>query len=594
MPGSSTRGRVTAGPASLLAAAALVAAVSHPAVGQEPDTADVDRTGPVVADTAGAQPDTAPEITPEVLEEASRLFGLEFTLEERRQMVAGQAPFADVNQLPSQAYRALRAAEIPNSVPPALLFRPYPPEEGPEDRAPAFGPIPEDVERPDDLEEVAFWPIRRLAGLVRSGQVSAVELTRMYLQRLRRHDGTLHAVITLTEERALEQARRLDRELEEGRYRGPLHGIPWVAKDLFAVEGYPTTWGAEPYREQSISQTATVVSKLDSAGAVLLAKSTLGALAWGDVWFGGRTRNPWNPDQGSSGSSAGSAAAVSAGLVPFALGTETLGSIVSPSTRTGVTGLRPSFGRVSRHGAMALSWSMDKPGPICRRAEDCAVVFDAVRGPDGEDRTVVDRPFPYRSEVDLSELRVGYLRAAFEDDTSEAARLDRRTLDVLRELGADLVPISLPDRPAGAMAFILSAEAAAAFDELTRSDRDSLMARQQAAAWPNVFRSARFVPAVEYLQANRLRTLLGRDMREAVADVDVYVAPSFRGSANLLVTNLTGHPCVVVPNGFPEPDSPKSITFCAPMYREAAALEAAEAYQDATGWEERHPERFVP
>lgn len=573
---------------------ALLAAPTGPTLAQEADTARADRAGAIVADTASAQPDSAPEITPEVLEQAARVMGLEFTLEERRQMVAGTAPFTDVNQLPSQAYRALREAEIPNSVPPALLFRPFDPVEGPPRRAADLGPIADDVERPDDLEEVAYWPIRKLAGLIRGGEVSVVELTRMYLDRLERHDSTLHAVVTLTEERALEQARELDRELAEGGWRGPLHGIPWVAKDLFAVEGYPTTWGAEPFRDQTIDETATVVARLDSAGAVLVAKSTLGALAWGDVWFGGRTRNPWNPEQGSSGSSAGSAAAVSAGLVPFALGTETLGSIVSPSTRTGVTGLRPSFGRVSRHGAMALSWSMDKPGPICRRAEDCALVFDAIRGPDGEDRTVVDRPFPYRPAVDLSRLRIGYLEAAFEGDTSEAARLDRRTLEVLREEGAELVPISLPDRPAGALAFILSAEGAAAFDELTRSDRDSLMVRQQAAAWPNVFRSSRFIPAVEYLQANRMRTLLGRDMRDTLAEVDVYVAPSFRGSSNLVLTNLTGHPCVVVPNGFPEPDSPKSITFCAPMYREAAALGVAEAYQDATDWEERHPDRFTP
>lgn len=585
--------RPAAGPVTLsLAAAALVAALLTPAsaLGQQADTARAAGEEPVVADTAAA-PDTAPAVTPEVLEEASRLLGLEFTLEERRQMVAGRAPFADVNQL-TDAYRALREAELPNSVPPALLFRPFPPAEEPADRLPRFQALPE-VEPPEDLEEVAYWPVRKLAALIRSRKVSVVALTRMYLDRLIRHDPTLEAVVTLTQERAMEQARRLDRELAQGRYRGLLHGIPWLAKDLFAVEGYPTTWGAEPFRDQRLDETATVVSKLDSAGAVLLGKSTLGALAWGDVWFDGRTRNPWNPEEGSSGSSAGSAAAVAAGLVPFALGTETLGSIVSPSTRTGVTGLRPSFGRVSRHGAMALSWSMDKVGPICRRAADCAVVFDAIRGPDGEDRTVVDRPFPHAPGVDLSQLRIGYLEAAFADDTSEAARLDRRTLDVLRELGAELVPIELPDRSAEAMGFILSVEGAAAFDRLTRSDRDSLMVRQRAAAWPNVFRSARYVPAVEYLQANRLRTVLGREMRDTLADVDVYVAPSFRGG-NLLVTNLTGHPCVVVPNGFPEPDSPKSITFCAPMYREAAALRAAEVYQDATGWEERHPPDFTP
>jgi Asp-tRNA(Asn)/Glu-tRNA(Gln) amidotransferase A subunit family amidase len=568
--------------------ALLLIVLSTPlgAAAQQPDSA---RVGPE------AEEDTA-AITVETLRHAQRVLGLRFTDAELEQMIEGEAPFADVDQLPGQAYRALREAGIPNSVPPALLFRPHPPAREPADRAPEFDPPADGVERPDDLEEVAYWPIRRLAALIRSGQVSAVELTRMYLDRLRRHDSTLHAVVTLTEERALEQARRLDRELAGGRYRGLLHGIPYGAKDLFAVEGHRTTWGAAPYRDQVIDETATVVSRLDSAGAVLVAKTTLGALAWGDVWYADTTRNPWNPEEGSSGSSAGSAAAVSAGLVPFALGTETLGSIVSPSTRTGVTGLRPSFGRVSRHGAMALSWSMDKVGPLCRRAEDCAVVFDALRGPDGHDATVVDRPFPYRPAVDLSGLRIGYLEAAFEpgeDADTASVRMDRETLDVLRELGAEPVPLELPDLPAGAMGFILSAEGAAAFDELTRSGRDSLMVRQEAAAWPNVFRSSRFIPAVEYLQANRLRTILGREMAGALAEVDVYVSPSFRGG-NLLVTNLTGQPCVVIPNGFPEPDGPKSITFCARLYHEAEALMVAEAYQRATGWEERRPPAFDP
>ena len=542
----------------------------------------------------------ATELTVEDLRRAAKVFGLEFTDAELEQMLEGDAPFADVDQLRSGAYETLRQAELANDVPPALYFRPVPPAAEPEGGGPVWSELP-DVARPDDLEEVAFWPIRKLAALLRSGQVTSVELTRMYLERLKRHDDVLHAVVTLTEERALEQARARDRELARGEARGPLHGIPWGGKDLLAVPGYRTTWGAAPYRDQVIDETATVVSRLDSAGAVLVAKLTLGALAWGDVWYADTTRNPWNPDEGSSGSSAGSAAAVSAGLVPFAIGTETLGSIVSPSTRTGVTGLRPSFGRVSRHGAMALSWSMDKIGPICRYAEDCAMVFDAIRGPDGHDRTVVDRPFPYRHGASVTGMRIGYVASAFEADTAEeldeeeqaSLEADRRTLEVLRELGAELVPIELPDRPAGAMGFVLSVEAAAAFDELTRSDRDSLMVRQEAAAWPNVFRSARFIPAVEYLQANRLRTLLGRDMRDTLAAVDAYVSPSFRGS-NLLVTNLTGQPCVVVPNGFTDPESPKSITFCAALYHEAAALEAARAYQAATGWHERRPPRFDP
>lgn len=535
--------------------------------------------------------DTAPAVTVETLRHAEKIPGLEFTDDELRMMVEEGAPFADVNGL-REAYAALREMEIGNATPPALLFRPLEPAEGPEDRAPRWS-APAMLERPDDLQEVAFWPVSHLGQLLRSGQVTSVELTEMYLDRLERHDATLHAVITLTRERALERARRMDREMARDEIRGPLHGIPYGVKDLFAVEGYRTTWGAEPYREQTIDETASVVEKLDEAGAVLVAKLTLGALAWGDVWYGERTRNPWNPEQGSSGSSAGSAAAVSAGLVPFALGTETLGSIVSPATRVGITGLRPSFGRVSRHGAMALSWSMDKVGPLCRHAEDCALVFDAIRGPDGEDRTVVDRPFPYDPDTDLSELRIAYVAGAFEDDTTEAGAMDEETLEVLRRLGAELEPIELPDLDADPMGFVLSAEAAAAFDDLTRSDRDSLMVRQEAGAWPNVFRSSRFIPAVEYIQANRARTRLMHQMRETLAGFDVYVSPSYGGD-NLLITNLTGHPCVVLPNGFPEEDGPKSITFCAPMWGEAAALEVARAYQQATDWNDRRPGAFDP
>ncbi len=538
-----------------------------------------------------AAQDSAPVVTVEVLREAQKIPGLELTDEELRMMVEEGAPFADVNEL-RESYAALRGMAIGNATAPALLFRPLDPVEPPEDEEPRWS-APPLVQRPDDLEEVAFWPVSHLAQLLRTGQVSSVELTRMYLDRLARHDSTLHAVITLTRERALAKARQMDREMARGEIRGPLHGIPYGAKDLFAVEGYRTTWGAEPYREQTIDETATVIEKLDEAGAVLVAKLTLGALAWGDVWYGERTRNPWNAEQGSSGSSAGSGAAVAAGLVPFALGTETLGSIVSPATRTGVTGLRPSFGRVSRHGAMALSWSMDKVGPICRYAEDCALVFDAIRGPDGEDRTVVDRPFPYDADTELSELRIAYVQSAFEEDTTEAGAMDRETLDVLRGLGTELEPIELPELDVDAMGFILSAEAAAAFDELTRSNRDSLLVRQRAAAWPNVFRSSRFIPAVEYLQANRARTLLMQQMREALEGFDVYDSPSY-GGENLLITNLTGHPCVVVPNGFPEEDSPKSITFCAPMWGEAAALEVARAYQQATDFEERRPEAYDP
>ncbi len=351
----------------------------------------------------------------------------------------------------------------------------------------------EAIGRPDDLDELAFASIGQLGHLIRTRQVSCVELTELALSRLQKHDSSLYCVVTLLPERARDQARELDGLLDAGEYLGPLHGIPYGAKDLLAVAGAPTTWGATPYQDQEFAETATVVALLEERGAVLVAKLTLGALAWGDVWFGGTTRNPWNTEQGSSGSSAGSSAAVSAGLVPFAIGTETLGSIVSPSTRCGVTGLRPTFGRVSRTGAMALSWTMDKIGPIARSVEDCAVVFDAIRGRDLNDPTTVDYPFPYDGERGLAGLRIGYLEDVFAADY-RGHDLDAAALEVLREAGADLVPITLPIAELGFdpgdVSFVLSAEAGAAFQELTLSGRDDELVRQVRYAWPNTFRSA--------------------------------------------------------------------------------------------------------
>ena len=403
------------------------------------------------------------------------------------------------------------------------------------------------VTRPSTIEHLAFAPVTQLAELIRSRQVTSLELTEMYLARLKRFDPILHCVVTLTEDLAYRQAKRADAEIEAGQYRSPLHGIPWGAKDLFAVRGYPTTWGAEPYRGQVIDTNATVVERLEAAGAVLVAKLTLGALAYGDICFDTMTRNPWNVEEGSSGSSAGSASAVAAGLVGFALGTETLGSIVSPSTRCGVTGLRPTFGRVSRHGAMALSWSMDKAGPMARSVEDCALILSAIYGPDGRDAVVVDTPFEWKPNLKASDLRVGYVEKLFEDGTEA----DRAVLEVLRAQGIDLIPMSLPDDDLDPLVLILNVEAAAAFDDLTRSNQDDLLTWQDKEAWPNSFRTARLIPAVEYIQANRMRTLLMRKMAAVMRTVDVVVAPPFGGNT-LVLTNLTGHPAVVVPNGFNE------------------------------------------
>ncbi len=513
---------------------------------------------------------------------AERIIGLDFSEAERDSLLRDLAENLE-------SYLAMRGIALDNAVAPAIEFDPLPAGFPLPSGRSRFEPSPaRKLARPADLEELAFLPVRDLAELIRTKKVSSTELTKMYLGRLRRLGPRLECVVTLTEERALEAARRADEEIARGTYRGLLHGIPYGAKDLLAVKGYPTTWGAAPYKDQTIDADASVIRKLDRAGAVLVAKLTLGALAWGDVWFGGTTRNPWNLDQGSSGSSAGSAAATAAGLVAFAIGTETWGSIVSPATRCGATGLRPTYGRVSRAGAMALSWSMDKIGPICRTVEDCAIVFDAIRGPDGADRTVLDVPFVYTPKVDLGTIRVGYLKSAF-DEEYEGRANDLASLERLRALGAELVSVELPDYPVYSISFILSAEAAAAFDELTRSGRDSLMVRQVRNAWPNVFRASRFIPAVEYIQANRIRRLLVEEMESL--GVDVWVSPAFEGS-NLLLTNLTGHPCVVLPNGFDAKGSPTSITFMGRLFGEGVLLAVAKAYQDAAGFHLVHPPLF--
>lgn len=515
---------------------------------------------------------------------SEKLAGLAFTDAERDSMQADLADYL-------KGYEALRGVSIANSVSPALVFQTRGPRD---DAAPAVRgkrvrlDKPAHSKRPQNLEEVAFWPVRDLAELIRTRQVTSTELTTMYIARLKRFGPQLECVVSLTEERALKQAREADEQIKKGNYLGPLHGIPYGAKDLLAVQGTKTTWGSVAYKDQEIDQTATVIRRLDEAGAVLIAKLTLGELAWGDVWFGGMTKNPWNLEQGSSGSSAGSASATSAGLVAFAIGTETWGSIVSPSTRCGTTGLRPTFGAVSRAGAMALSWSMDKIGPICRSVDDCALVFDAIRGADALDPAAMDANFAYAPQAKLQGMRVGYVKAMFEEDYPNRAR-DNAVLDQLRALGAELVPIELPKLPVMPLGSILTAEAAAAFDDLTRSNRDDLLVRQIKNAWPNTLRAARFIPAVEYIQANRMRSLLMDEMEKL--PVDVYVTPTFGGD-NLLLTNLTGHPCVVLPNGFTDEGTPTSITFMGRLFGEGTLLAVANAYQDATDFDERHPKAF--
>ncbi|MGW8316211.1 MAG: amidase [Bacteroidales bacterium] len=492
------------------------------------------------------------------------------------------------------SYRAIRAYPLPYTTPPAIQFNPLPRGVEPPPPAPPIQwEIPEGIEKPVKEADLAFMSIPELASLIHSREISCLALTQFYLERLKKYDPQLHAVVTLTEEYAIERAREMDAELAAGKDRGILHGIPYGAKDLFAFPGYPTTWGAEPYREMVREETAGVITRLEEAGAVLVAKTTLGALAMGDVWFADTTRNPWNLEEGSSGSSAGSASATAAGLLPFAIGTETWGSIVSPSTRCGDTGLRPTFGRITRAGAMALSWSMDKVGPICRSASDCAIVFDVLRGADPDDPSTTDAGFTYTAHVDLSSLRVGYFKRAFEDGY-EGDEFDQKTLKTLKKLGASLIPVELGNdsMPYNAMSIILEAEAAAAFDELTRSNRDSLMVRQNRYAWPNLFRSARFIPAVEYIQANRIRHDLIEQYYHIMREFDVVVMPSFNGGNQLLATNLTGNPVVVVPNGFKDSGSPVSISFLGNLYDEGTILAVAAAYQEATSFHKKRPPLF--
>lgn len=503
----------------------------------------------------------------------------EFTDAERKMMARG------LNRN-VKAFKALREVPLPNSVPPALRFSPILPGMTFDTERKPFAisdaPVPE---VPGNLEDVAFWTVADLSRAIKARRVTSTALTKMYLARLKRYDPMLKCVITLTEDLALKQALRADEEIAAGQYRGPLHGIPWGAKDLLAAKGYKTTWGAMPYKDQVIDEDATVVKRLEEAGAVLVAKLTLGALAMGDVWYGGRTNSPWNPKRGSSGSSAGPAAATAAGLVAFAIGSETNGSITSPATVCGVTGLRPTFGRVSRHGAMALSWSMDKLGPICRSVEDCAIVLDAIQGPDDKDPTVVDLPFNWDPNLDIKKLRIGYVKASFKTEEEDKGN-NEKSLDTLRSLGVEPVPIQLPDLPVNAMAFILSVEAAAAFDDLTRSNRDDLLVSQYGAAWPNTFRKARTVPAVEYIRANRVRTRLMEQMAEVMAPIDAYITPTMH---NLYLGNFTGHPIIAIPNGFTPKDEPTSIGLIGKLYGEAKLLSIAKAVQDATNHHLRYP-----
>eukprot|EP01037_Dinobryon_pediforme_P003801 gene3801-3848_t len=520
-------------------------------------------------------------VTVDIIKQAEKIIGFEFS--------DAQADSMQVNLNQFEAsYNTLRKLNLPNSVVPALNFNPVPVGFTDPDKSNGFrlSELP-NIKLPQNRDDLAFYTVRQLAQLIKTKQITSVELTHFFIARLKKYNGKLLNVITFTEDHALKMAAKADAEIKAGHYKGLLHGIPFGVKDLLAQKDYKTTFGAPPFQNQQLDMDATVVTKLENAGAILIAKTSLGELAQGDVWFGGKTKNPWDITRGSSGSSAGSASAVSAGCLPFAIGSETLGSIVSPSNECGDTGLRPSFGRVSKYGAMALSWSMDKLGPIARCVDDAAIVFNAIQGTDPDDLSTIAANFNYNGATpSLKGFKIGYLKADFERRYPNKTN-DSLTLIKLKELGAELIPLEYPKMPIGAMTFLLDAEAGAAFQDLVLSHKDDQLVQQGKYAWPNTFRSAQFIPATEYIQANRARTLLIQDWYEKLKGLDLYIAPSF--SLNLSMTNLTGNPCLVLPNGFNAKGSPASITFMGQLFGEGKMLVAAKLYQDATDFNKKHP-----
>ena len=534
----------------------------------------------------------AETITLEMIEAAQGIAGLSFTRDEQQRIVERLNGASS----PLPAFETLRTANLGNDTQPAVVFNPVPPGKTlPTGRTPLKRRELE-VSMPVTDEELAFLPVTHLAKLVENRQVKPSELTKLYLARLKQYDSRLQVVVTLTEELALRQAQRADDEIAAGVYSGPLHGIPWGAKDLLAVRGTKTTWGMTPYADRTIDLDSTVFSKLSDAGAILVAKLSTGALAVSARWFGGLTRNPWNTEQDASGSSAGPGSATAAGLVGFSIGTDTGGSIILPSTRNGVTGLRPTFGRVSRYGAMALVWTQDTIGPMCRSAEDCALVLNEIYGQDGKDNTLLDVPFNWDATADVTKLRVGYLRAAFEgeipansegrEDVARRRQVrlnNERALRVIRSLGVEAIPVDLPEVPIEGIDFMRYVETAAAFDDVTRSGLLTMVEEgPEQSRRPNEIRSARFIPAVEFLQGNRLRMRVMEQMDEAMGDLDLFIG------SNQALTNRTGHPVVSLPNGFFQ-GSPTGLHLTGKLFGESELLLLAAAFQEATNYHEMHP-----
>jgi Asp-tRNA(Asn)/Glu-tRNA(Gln) amidotransferase A subunit family amidase len=580
-------------------------------------TVPVAMAGAAVAGKAFAQGQApAGPITPATIECAEVIPGLDFHSDEEAQMATGLNRQLNV-------YKQLRGVAIGPEIDPAIIFKPSLPGQEPKTTATpgakfTYTKPPMTLKRPANLEDVAFWPVTHLAALLERRLVTSTELTQMYLARLKRYQPTLNFYVTLTEDLALKQAAQADAEIKAGKYRGPLHGIPWGGKDLLATKGIKTTWGGEPYMEQVFDYDATVVERLTNAGAVLVAKLTLGALAQGDRWFGGQTKNPWNGG-GASGSSAGPGSATAAGCVAFAIGTETRGSIISPSTVNGVVGLRPTYGRVSRFGAMALSNTMDKLGPMCRYVEDAMLVLNAIYGPDGRDNSVGNAGLTWNPAQPLSGIKIGYVQSEFEPASAPAAgaaapagrpggagggagrggltpeqQAERRknydnVLATYRKLGAKLEPVTLPDINAltNMLSFILDAESAASFDDATRSGEiDLLRTGTSASTWPNTFKTARFIPAVEYIRAQRARVLLMREFDKLMSQYQVILHTG--SDATLSTTNLTGQPAMAVKVGIVN-NTPQVMMLTGRLYDEGTMARVAMAFEQATEWKDRHP-----
>ena len=553
------------------------------------------------------------KITIEMLKVAASVSGLTLTDDDY------EAILTAVNQNLTR-HVALRKIAIPNNVAPPLYFNPLVPGMAVNrTRLPFTLSAPPKVTRPANLEDVAFWPITQLAQLLKTRAVTSTELTAMYLARLHRLNPKLNCVVTFLDDVAAAQAKQADAEIAAGKYKGPLHGIPWGAKDIIAVKGYKTTWGSGAFQDQVIDEDASVIEMVRDAGAVLIAKVTTGELAGGDVWFGGRTNNPWKLDQGSSGSSAGPCSATAAGCIAFGIGSETSGSILGPSARCGITGLRPTFGRSSRYGVMTLSWAQDRLGPLCRSVEDTAIVMQAIARPDGRDLSVMDIPFNWNANLDVKKLRVGFLKDAFDDTkgrSPESVKNEQQTLEKLQSMGLKLIPLTTPDDRFGDTMALgeTRVEAAAFFDDLIRSGRNKLLTTKTRTVQ---FGAARFIPGVEFLQSQRVRAMMMQALADATAGVDVYVAPANgggprpdgagggRGGAggggpppdqprsaaqrHFQMANLACYPALALPNGFAADGTPTSITFMARPFGEAELLAVAKNYQDATDFHLKHP-----